>query len=133
MLFRSAQMMIGPNDSAQFANAPASQYVPSLYLQTPGGVPAMGAHWIDLTSPEFNGGIFSKTFIWGSYDGQFIFWEPMITRDYLLAHPHDNVALRQPQAFQHDGWYPQNYTIDYSTSPKEYTIALTNLAFHQGQ
>ena len=129
----SQRMLIGPNDSTQFANAPAAQYAPPLYLHTPGGVPQMGAHWIDLLSPELSGGTFTKTFIWGSYDGEFIFWEPMITRDYLLTHPNDDIALRQPAAFQHDGWYPQNYVIRYSTSPFLYTIALTNLEYHQGQ
>jgi len=127
------RMMIGPNDSVQFANAPAAQYVPPMYLQGPGGVPMMGSHWVDLLSPEFSGSPFTKTFIWGSYDGEFIFWEPMITRDYLLSLPDDNIALRQPQAFQHDGWYPQNYTITHSTTPGRYTISLSNLAYHQGQ
>lgn len=125
------RMMIGPNDTVQFANAPASQYVPPMYIQTPGGVPMMGAHWIDVTSPELNGAVFTKTFIWGSYDGDFIFWEPMVTRDYLLTHPNDEVTLAQPAAYQHDGWYPQKYAIDFDGN--EYSIALTNLAYHQGQ
>jgi hypothetical protein len=29
----------------------------------------MGVHWIDPKSPEFNGGKFTQTFIFGSYDG----------------------------------------------------------------
>ena len=129
----SQREQIGPNDTIQFANAPAAQYQPPMYFQTPGGVPQMGAHWIDLLSPEFNGGAFTQTFIWGSYDGHFIFWEPMITRDYLLSHPNDNLVLRQPSAFQSDGWYAQNEIIRYSSSPNVYTIALDNLAFHAGQ
>jgi len=127
------RMMIGANDSVQFAHAPASQYVPSMYLQAPGGDPMMGAHWVDLLSSEFNGGAFTKTFIWGSYDGEFIFWEPMVTLAYLLTQPDDNIPLRQPLAFQHNGWYPKSYVVKYSTSPKHYTIALTDLTFHKGQ
>jgi hypothetical protein len=127
------RLAIGPNDVAQFANAPAPQYIPDHYLQIPGGVPQMGAHWADLLSPEFNGSAFTKTFIWGSYDGKFIFWEPMITRDYLLSHPHDLVAIRQPSAYQRDGYYAASYKVSYSVDPKEYTIALTNLAFKAGE
>jgi hypothetical protein len=127
------RMAIGPNDLAQFANAPPSQYVPDHYMQIPGGVPEMGAHWADLLSPEFNGGVFTKTYIWGSYDGNFIFWEPMLTRDYLLSHPDDMVTLRQPTAYQRDGYYATKYSVSYSDSPKEYTVALRNLVFQKGE
>lgn len=129
----SERMAIGPNDLDKFNNAPASMYVPPLYWQIPGGVPQMGAHWIDLTSPEFNGGVFTKTFIWGSYDGSFVFWEPMITLDYLLSHPNDLIPLRQPEAFQKDGWYATKYKIAYTTNPNEYTVALTDLMFHSSE
>lgn len=127
------RMAIGPDDLNKFDNAPDSKYVPPMYWKIPGGVPQMGAHWVDLTSPEFNGGIFTKTFIWGSYDGSFIFWEPMITLDYLLTQPDEVIPLPQPEAFQKDGWYATNYKISYTTSPNQYTIALTDLMFHAGE
>jgi hypothetical protein len=127
------RLAIGPDDLAQFANAPASQYMPDHYLQIPGGVPQMGAHWADLLSDEFNGGVFTKTFIWGTYDGNVIFFEPMLTRDYLLSHPDDLVTLRQPQAYQRDGYYATQYKVSYSDSPKEYTVALLNLVHHDGE
>ncbi|HER08987.1 MAG TPA: hypothetical protein ENO20_08775 [Bacteroides sp.] len=123
---------IGPDDQDAFANAPHPIYVPPAYLQTPGGIPGMGAHWIDLLAPEFNGGVFTRTFIWGSYDGEFIFWEPMCTLDYLLSQPDEEVDLRLPAAYQRDGWYPTKYRILYSTRPGEYTIALTGLTFRSG-
>jgi len=114
--------------------APAPQYIPDLYVETPGIVPQMGAHWVDVTSPEFQpGGVFTKTFIWGSYNGEFIFWEPMITRNYLLSKPDDLVKLRQPNAFQKDGYYATYYHVYYSTSPNQYTIALENLVYHKGE
>jgi len=113
--------------------APYPQYVPPLYIQTPGIVPQMGAHWVDVTSPEFNGGTFTRTFIWGSYAGEFIFWEPMVTRAFLLSKPDEIINLRQPSAFQRDGYYPTQYCVTYSVSPKQYTIALLNLQYHEGE
>ena len=127
------RMAIGPKDTVKFANAPAPKYVPSDYMKTPGGVPQMGAHWADLLSPEFKGGVFTKTFIWGSYDGKFTFWEPMITLDYLLMHPNVMETLRQPEAYQRDGWYANKYKVSYSSIRHEYTIALTNLQYHKGE
>jgi len=129
----SVRMMIGSNGSNDITLAPANQYIPSNYEQLIGGAPSMGAHWFDLLAPEFNGSIFTKTFIWGSNNGQFIFWEPMITRDYLLTHPDSETSLRQPLAFQQDGWYPKSYTVKYSTTPNQYSISLSNLIFQKGQ
>jgi hypothetical protein len=108
---------------------PDAKYISPMYLQTPGLVPAMGAHWVDLLSAEFQpGGEFSRTFIFGSYKGEFIFYEPMITLDYLLSKPNEKIAIRQPQAYQRSGYYPLNYVISYSQAPKEYTVALVDLA-----
>jgi hypothetical protein len=108
---------------------PDAKYIPPMYLQTPGLVPAMGAHWVDLLSAEFQpGGEFSRTFIFGSYKGEFIFYEPMITLDYLLSKPNEKIAIRQPQAYQKSGYYPLSYVISYSESPKEYSVALVDLA-----
>ena len=127
------RIKIGPNDTVQFANAPDSMYLPSSYIHTPGGVPQMGAHWADIMSPEFNGQPFTKTYIWGSYDGKFVFWEPMVTLNYLLSHPNDLITLRQHDTYQRDGWYATKYKVSYSTSSNEYTVALTNLIFHAGK
>jgi hypothetical protein len=123
---------IGPNDLAQFANAPDLKYIPDHYFQIPGGVPQMGAHWADLLSPEFSGSPFTKTFILGTYDGKVIFWEPMITRAYLLTQPDEFVTVRQPQAFQTDGYYATGYNIVYSEKPKEFTVSL-DLEYHEGE
>ncbi len=133
IISEEARLAIGPNDTVQFANAPAAKYIPPFYIQIPGGVPQMGAHWADVLSPEFHNVVFTKTFIWGSYDGSFMFWEPMVSLNYLLSHPHDLVTLRQPSAYQRDGWYASSYQVLYSTNPNEYTIALTDLVFHKGE
>ena len=110
-------------------------YVPEDYVQLPGLVPEMGAHWVDMFSPELPPTFapFTKTFIWGSYSGEFIFWEPMITREYLLTMPDEIVPIKQPLAYEKDGWYPENYQITYSESPNSYTVALVDLTWHDGE
>jgi hypothetical protein len=111
---------------------PDAQYIPPDYFRAPGCVPEMGAHWLDLLAPEFNGQPFTRTFIWGSYDGEFNFFEPMITTEYLRSEPMETVEIRQPAAFQTDGFYPMDYSISYETNPDAYRIALEGLTFHQG-
>jgi len=127
------RLEIGPAGAPGFDNLPGPQYVPQGYIRIPGGVPQMGTHWADVFSPEFNGGTFTKTYILGSWDGAFIFHEPMITMEYLLTQPNSVTEVRQPSAYQQDGWYPMNYRVTYSTSPKQYSVALTDLQFREGE
>jgi hypothetical protein len=107
-------------------------------------VPVMGLHWLDVRSPELQGmtghpeafKTFTKTFIYGSWDGQFIFDEPMITRAYLLAkHDATDASLRDelipvPTAAHYSpaGYYPNAYRITYDAQAKEYRVALTQLS-----
>ena len=95
----------------KFDNAPAADYLPSHYFNPGGGVPQMGAHWIDLTSPELNGQTFTQTFIYGSYDGKVTFYEPMITESFILANPSFERTIPQPAKFQKSGYYPTKMRI----------------------
>jgi hypothetical protein len=126
------RMAIQENDMAEFSNVPSAKYIPESYMREEAGVAQMGTHWVDLTSGEFNGHTFNKTFIWGSYDGRFTFWEPMVTRDYLITKPDEVHQVRQPAAYQQDGYYPTQYKVSYSPDKKEYTVSM-DLAFHEGE
>lgn len=110
------------------------QYVPSGYVQTPGVEPAMGAHWVDILSAEFQpGGIFTNTLILGSFNADVIFWEPMVTLQYLMSHPDDVRPVRQAAAYQVSGYYPTTYSVLFNESPDEFTISLDGLVFREAQ
>ncbi|WP_187316353.1 hypothetical protein [Hymenobacter sp. BT190] len=112
----------------------APRYVAPAYIQTPGLVPNMGAHWVDVLSDEFQpGGVFTKTFIYGSYNGNLTFMEPMFTEAYLRRRRVETTPIRQPQAFQRAGYYPASYTIGYEESPQTFRISLDNLAYRTAQ
>ncbi|MBT8182298.1 MAG: DUF5602 domain-containing protein [Eudoraea sp.] len=120
--------LISPTDSVQF-NAPlAADYLAPQYLETPGGVPRMGAHIIDLLSPEIAGtGIFTHTFIYGKYDAKVNFLEPMVTKDFLDSQATVDQEIRQPASWQQSGYYPKRYTISYDASTEIYSIILKDL------
>ncbi len=124
----SERDLIGPFDTIQFNRPMAPEYLAPMYLETPGGVPRMGAHIIDLMAPEFTEtGIFTHTFIYGKYDAKMNFLEPMVTKDFLDGKNHVHQAIRRPQEYQTAGYYPGTYTIDYDEDTKLYTILLTDL------
>ena len=106
-------------------------------------VPRMGTHWVDLRTPELQGMFgkpeaylpFTTTFLHGSWDGQMIFWEPMITRAFIMerktaASPAERdrvIELPQPKQYSPSGYYPKSYRILWDAEQKEYRIALTQL------
>jgi hypothetical protein len=75
------------------------------------GIPKMGKHWIDVTSPELSGEKFSQTFIFGSYDSKVIFYEPMITLDFLKKTSKFERPIPVPAKFQKSGYYPTKMRV----------------------
>lgn len=119
---------IGPMDTAAFNKPLLPEYLAPDYLETPGGVPRMGAHIIDLQSPEIAGsGTFTHTFIYGKYDGIVNFLEPMATQAFLESNPTVSQTIRQPEKWQRAGYYPRQYVIEYDASAETYSIELSDL------
>jgi hypothetical protein len=132
---------------AKADNLPPQPLWPQSYVAlTPPGlqphdiaVPFMGVHWNSLLSPELpirpNPAQFTKTFIYGSWNGKFTFLEPMITVAYLqhVANTILTETIPIPQssnmaaAFQASGWYPGAYRITYDAQHKEYRVAIVGL------
>lgn len=133
------QLAILPNDpqwATKAANLPGAAFVPTGYVPPPApiaasAVPQMGVHWTDVKSPEFNGQPFTNTFIYGSWDGQFIFLESMVTKAYLESHPANvTKGIPQPAQWAKPGSYPTTYTVNYDAASKEYRITLGGLTKH---
>ncbi len=119
-----------PVAPARFDANPPAGYMPPLYLHTPGGVPQMGAHWVDLLAPELNGGTFTHTFIYGSYDGQVTFEEPMITLATLQGGSTIHKAFRQPGHFSPlNKYYPARYNIWKNNSNNRHYVSLDEMVW----
>jgi Domain of unknown function (DUF5602) len=97
---------------AKFDNLPADGFIPKPYIRLPAGVPEMGVHWANPTSPELAGtGKFTETFIYGSFDGKLTFMEPMVTYDFLKSSPNLTKAIPTPTKFAKAGYFPMKYSI----------------------
>jgi hypothetical protein len=100
-------------DPVKLDAAPAAPYLPANYF---GGdpVPTMGKHFVDITSPELdpvNPQPFTQTFIYGSYDNKVVFYEPMITLDFLLNTQVFERSIPQPAKYQQSGFYPTKMRV----------------------
>lgn len=119
-------------DLEKCRRAPTTGHVPEGYIFAPESEePGMGGHWIDPLSHEFHGETFTSTFIYGTYDGKVIFYEPMITKAFLESKPDVTMPVKAPQGFAQAGYYPTSYSIRYDAQRKEYTVALEGMTLRQ--
>lgn len=116
------------DDVARSEKQPAAEFVPEGYIYVPEpAIPRMGAHWINPLSHEFHGQAFTKTFIYGSYNGNLIFAEPMITKAFLESKTNVTEAISLPAKYERHAYYPTKYSVKYDPATKEYTIALEGM------
>ena len=103
-----------------------AKYVHPDYINVDAAVPDMGNHLIDAKAPELQKGgpKFTHTFIYGSYEGQIVFLEPMITHAFIASSPDMCARIKQPQAFQTAGYYPTKYCVRHLKAVDRYTVSL---------
>jgi hypothetical protein len=95
--------------------------------------PTVGTHWGDTLAQEFHGKPFSATFVYGFQDGKMIFLEPMIASSFLGTEPAFSGAVKQPAAFEREGYYPTHYTVEYNRKDSTITVALEGLTLKKPQ
>jgi hypothetical protein len=127
MISQEERAVIEPG-TPEMERLPEARFLPVNYTSPPGeGIPQMGKHWTDSTAVEFHGQPFKITYIYGSYDGHVIFHEPMITHDWLSLKRDTLITMPQPEAVEHPGLYPQQYSVDFDPDTEIFTITFRNL------
>ena len=140
---RNEIVLEDPAFAEKAARLPAGEEMPAGYVSshvllktTPAAmtVPRMGLHWLDVKSPELppSNRPFTTTFIVGSWNGQVIFDEPMVTRDFILAQrtgpaTADSIPLPLAKRYVPAGYYPVSYAVRWDGAAREYRIALQGL------
>jgi hypothetical protein len=123
-------MAIGPEDYERSRLPVPVQFMPQGYIDVGAFEPQMGNHLLDPTSPEFQpGGTFTRTFLYGAFDGAITFYEPMITLQSLTQHPNQCVALKLPQAWAETGYYPTKYCTAYESQSRVYRISVNDFVY----
>lgn len=132
MISQKERLLIPTYEEAvnEFDNLPALRYRPANYIPTPGGIKQMGKHWISSSfAPPF-----LYTLIYGSFNGKFIFVEPMLTRDFLLSGTKIEKPYNQPQLFGTENkFYPTALKIYKNDLDKTHLVTLNNFEWISNQ
>jgi hypothetical protein len=104
----------------------APRYFPPGYTEVGAVVAQMGNHLLNTASPELATPPrrFTHTLMYGAYEGNIIFIEPMITREFLLSRPDMCVPIAQPAEWQKPAYYPTRYCVRYRDNEAVLTISL---------
>jgi len=106
-------------------------YVGADYQDVEAVVPAMGNHLIDLTGPEFNKQPFTRSWIYGVYDGKVIFYEEMVTRAHMLTKPNTCAKIKLPKAVDTRGYYPTLSCIRHDPASGEHTVSMEGFVLRE--
>jgi hypothetical protein len=114
---------------AGFDNNPPAGFLPESYIAPPGGEEEkMGKHWVDAGAPElpWNGGaVFTRSFIYGSYNGKVNFLEPMVTLAHLTSGVGSSTPIPQPTLFEKKKYYPTIFNIYMSNGGQTYNVSMS--------
>jgi len=112
-----------PATAAKMDLLPSTGFIPVSYQPDPGGIPAMGKHWIDPADRV----ALSHMMIYGSYDGQVNFIEPIVTLAVLQAGNTITKPYAQPEKFAKTGkWYPTVYNIYKDQKTHQHYVTLSD-------
>lgn len=131
LVSRAARMKVAfksENDSGDPGQQPPAELVPVGYILPPGtAVPQMGVHAIDPSASEFRNQPFTATFIYGFYNKQQSFLEPMVSLAYLKSKPSFSAPVPRPASYTKPGTYPSTYGVRYDAGRNVYEVTLEEL------
>ena len=108
-----------------------ANYLPPDYMDVDAVAPAMGSHLVDTTGPEFSGKPFTRTWIYGIYDGRITFYEEMVSLDYMLSKPDACSTFKTAAAVDQTGYYPTESCVRYDAGTDTYTVSLEKFVLRE--
>lgn len=132
MTTEAERLAIDPSDPLYMekaANRPSADLMPANFMPPPelDPIPAMGEHWVDVTDPVFAGKPFEAVLIYGAWDGEVIFVEPMVTRDLLVSRRDFGGELGQPDRVAEAVSLPNAWSVSFDAASGAHVVSIDAL------
>lgn len=130
------EVLVHCDDYPLGKNLPDERYLHPDFEDLDAVEPAMGNHLVDVTAPEHDGEPFTHTFIYGVWDSEVTFYEPMVTHDWFTGMVEGTIddacmPIKQPAAWQESGWYPTEYCTKHRENRGELTTSLESFVYRE--
>lgn len=118
--------LVDCDDFARAMDPVPAAHLPRGHISVGAVVAGMGNHLLDASSPELAtpAATFTRTFIYGAFGGELIFWEPMITHEFLRTTEGGCWAIAQPDQWAAPGHYPTRYCVRVDSTTGDRSITL---------
>ncbi len=110
-----------------------SNYMHRDFSNVDAAAPAMGNHLVDLSSPEFHGSVFDRTWIYGAYDGRITFYEEMVTRDFLTNRPNTCFPIKSVPAVEVAGYYPTQSCFRFDPRTNAQAVTMEGFVYREAE
>jgi hypothetical protein len=72
---------------------------------------------------------FTPTFLYGAYDGEITFFEPMITNESLVAAPRACAPVKLPQQYAETAHQPTRYCTEFDANKQVVRVFLSGFCY----
>lgn len=109
------------------------RYMPPEYIEVGAAAGEEGNHLLLSTAPELADppAAFTQTFIFGSFDGHIVFYEPMIAAAVFTPDLDECHDIAQPSSWEVSGSYPTRYCMRYVPDEEAYVVSLESFVRRQ--
>jgi hypothetical protein len=107
---------------------PPAELMAAGYVLPPGTAKSkMGVHAINPAGGEFQQQPFNAAFIYGYYNRELTFIEPMVSLAYLKTKPSVSLPVPRPARYSRPGAYPSSYRVAFDEARQVYEVTLEDL------
>lgn len=106
-------------------------YIHKDYIDVGAAAPAMGNHLVDTTGPEFRGAPFTRSWIYGTYDGRIIFYEEMLSLTYLTSGPNECFPIKTTPEVGLSGYYPSQVCTRFSEADSSVSVSMEAFTYRK--
>lgn len=115
-------------DRTRAQTQPAAEFMPEGYTLPDGSEELrMGIKAIYPNGTGDGHRPFTKTFVYGFYDGWMIFVEPLVSKDFLEMKTNSTDDIDTPEGYWLHAYYPTKYHVSFDPVKKEHVVALEGL------
>lgn len=108
-----------------------SGFIHKDYVDVGAAAPAMGNHLVDPSAAEFHGAPFTRSWIYGAFDGRIIFYEEMLSLNYLTSRPNECFPIKATPEVALSGYYPSTVCSRFNPADSSVSVSLEGFSFRK--
>lgn len=121
-------------DQYEMARKPVpASYIHKDFVDVGAAAPAMGNHLVDPTEAVFHGAPFTRSWLYGAYDGRIIFYEEMLSLEYLTSEPNECYPIKTTPEVGLSGYYPSQVCSRFNPEDSSVSVSMEGFTYRDAK